>query len=602
MKARSLLLLAAMASVNALVVLLAGGVTFRMAGILVREHHPALPCAAAALTFALALTSGRPQLASASAWWWAFVERRASGLAAAIALAAVGTGAIAGTYVAGGSDSYCYLNQAELFSHGQVRELQPLAASVPWPDAAATFLPAGHARAAAPAGAIVPMCPPGYPLLMVPARAIGGRTAMFWVVPLMGGIAVWLAFVLGRMLGGAPAGVLSALLLAASPAFIYQIVQPMNDVPATALWMAALVVAWRASRSGRPIGPSLSAGLVAGFAVVVRPNLAPLSVVAGVGIIAIRLAVRRELDPWPSGIRDAAIRLLSYGAGVCPSVILVMVLQNAMYGGPLSSGYGKLDELFRIANVIPNLKRYPVWLLQTQTPLVALSLAAPFVAGSRESALARWWLLVFAAATLACYLPYAVFDAWWYLRFLLPALGVLLPLTSAAVTWAISRVALPWRAPLFALVCGVFSVLYVDGAVRGYAFDLRRLEARYREAGEYVAAKLPSNALVLTSHQSGSIRFYSGHPTVLWGSVDPGWLDRSLDDLRFRGYHPYFLFEAWEEPAFRKRFAGHSKLAGLEWPPVAEINRQVLIYDPADYEPYMRGGSVRTDRVWTKRP
>jgi hypothetical protein len=143
--------------------------------------------------------------------------------------------------------------------------------------------------------------------------------------------------------------------------------------------------------------------------------------------------------------------------------------------------------------------------------------------------------------------------------------------------------------------------VYLDGAVRGQAFRLRAFESRFREGGEYVDATLPRDAALITVHQSGSIRFYSGRPTLVWGFLEPSMLDRAVDHLRARGYRPYLLFETWEESGFRKRFEGKSRLGSLIWPPRTELNRQIRIYDPADYEPYMQGTPVRTSYVWTSR-
>ena len=98
-----------------------------------------------------------------------------------------------------------------------------------------------------------------------------------------------------------------------------------------------------------------------------------------------------------------------------------------MYGGPLKSGYGELGALFTASHVLPNLRRYPRWMIETESPVIALALVAPWLCAPRvRKSVAAWALLAFAAATFACYLPYVVFDAWWYLRFVLPALAVLL--------------------------------------------------------------------------------------------------------------------------------------------------------------------------------
>ena len=140
---------------------------------------------------------------------WRALERRGAPIAAIAAIGTAIVGLIWGTYVAGGPDSYCHINQAELFVQGRVHDPQPIVEDAPWPDRVNTAVPVGHV--AAPRGAIaaVPMCPPGYAASLAFARLIGGRAAMFWVVPLFGALGVWCTFLIGRRLAGAagrPAG------------------------------------------------------------------------------------------------------------------------------------------------------------------------------------------------------------------------------------------------------------------------------------------------------------------------------------------------------------------------------------------------------------
>ena len=162
-------------------------------------------------------------------------------IAAAAAIAAAVAGLVWGTHVAGGPDSYCYLSQAELFASGHVMHIEPLAARAPWEHGADAFVPVGHVPAFDRADGSVPMCSPGYPIAMAIVRHAGGRIAMFGVVPILGAVAVWLTFILGRRISGPASGAVAAVLMAASPPFLYQVVQPMSDVPAAALWAAALV-------------------------------------------------------------------------------------------------------------------------------------------------------------------------------------------------------------------------------------------------------------------------------------------------------------------------------------------------------------------------
>ena len=376
----------------------------------------------------------------------------ASAIAAIAAVAAALAGVVWGTHVAGGPDSYCYLSQAELFASGHVSHSEPLAVLAPWKDGADAFVPVGHVPAARTAGASVPMCSPGYPIAMALARLVAGRTAMFAIVPLCGAAAVWLTFVLGRRLGGDVAGALAALLMAASPAFLYQVVQPMSDVPATASWAAALVAVgdprFTTSRM-----TALLAGFATGLALLVRPNLAPLAVA-----IALAVLVARPAD-W----RNVARAWIVFGLGVLPFVIAVALLQNEMYGGPMKSGYGSLGFLFRLEHVWPNLQRYPIWLLETETPIVLLALAMPWFAPNPLTRRRAIWLMAFVASVFACYIPYEVFDAWWYLRFVLPAYPPLLALTASAIVRLLARGRWQWQTAGYAVVAVVVLLLVRRG-------------------------------------------------------------------------------------------------------------------------------------------
>ena len=236
--------------------------------------------------------------------------------AAVLAIATVAAGFHWGAFVAGGSDSYCYLNQAELMARGAVRDYEPLAEDPSWPGNFWSFVPAGHMPFGQPVPALVPICPAGYPLIMAAARVTAGRSAMFAVTPLMGGLAVYLMFLLGRRLAGPAAGLLAAALSAASPTFLIQLFQPMNDVTAAALWAAALVAAVSAGARGTLLRRGRR-GLLTAAALVVRPNLVPLAAMTGARRRAARqrshdltrrLALRR-------GIRGGRRRRAARGAG-----------------------------------------------------------------------------------------------------------------------------------------------------------------------------------------------------------------------------------------------------------------------------------------------
>ena len=207
-------------------------------------------------------------------------------------------------------------------------------------------------------GVIVPTYPPGLPLAMAAAAGIGGADAVYWVVPVLGAAAVWLTFLLGRRYADAGSGAAAALLVAASPVFLYQLVQPMSDVPVTAWWLLSL---WGAA-AGRPF----AAGLGAAAAVLTRPNLAPLA----------PLVDRGRPGPCASSIPQASGRAaMPPSCARCPLAAaagFLAWLNTRLYGSPLASGYGAASELFALANVPVNTGRYLRWLLETQTPFVLL--------------------------------------------------------------------------------------------------------------------------------------------------------------------------------------------------------------------------------------
>jgi hypothetical protein len=499
-----------------------------------------------------------------------------------------------GSFVAGGSDSACYATQAVLWSvflgHPRSGSLQPpevLAHSAPWPAATATFTPTGHVPSTVVAGAFVPICPAGLSLLMAPLYLAGGASLMFAVVPLFGVILVLATYAVGARF--APrVGVAAAALIVASPVFLYQVVQPMSDVPAAALWVLAVACA-----TGTRPRHAMLAGLATSAAVVIRPNLVPLACAIG-----LFLALRPERS-WAQRLRSA----LTYAVWAAPGCVAVALIQRSFYGSPFASGYGSYAGLFSADHVAPNLAHYAGWLLSAHTPAIVLALAAPILLPGGLSIL----LLSLFAINIALYLPYIVFSDWSFVRFLLPAIPLLLVLVAAVLDAVAVRL---WRsglapahrihrrraAAVLAVVVAAAAAAGVEQARTRHAFELRDMESRFARAGRFVASRLPPNALVITDYESGSVPFYSGRRTMTWAALDPAWLDRAVTFVRNAGFEPYLLFERWEEPQFRSRF-GQEGLGALDWPPMAEVATQVRIYRIADRDRYRQGLSISTENA-----
>ena len=505
----------------------------------------------------------------------------APAMAGAAAVAVVVVALTKGALVAGGADAYGYVSQAHLWAHGTLQIEQPFVRDMDWPFAADSFSPLGY-RPAVRGTAIVPTYSAGLPMVMAVFETVAGPDAVFWVVPLLGGFAVWMTYLMGTRLAGRGVGAAAALLLASSPTFLIQLMVPMSDVPVAGWWAAALGLLlveghWAA----------LAAGLATGAAILTRPNLVPLAAIPG-ALLCWRVLEERTLTG------GAAKRVLLFAAGAVPSCVAVAIINTRLYGSPLASGYPPFNELFGLQNLIPNLARYPRWMMETETPFVLLGLAAPFAItrmrgpagpdGYRQPIVRMW--LGFVAAVFLCYIFYVPFDGWFWLRFVLPAFPPLFVLFSIGLSALVARLARGARVTAMVAVVGALAWHGAAFAGAQGVFDTRPGEHKYVAIGDYISQHLPDRAVFLSMQYSGSIRYYSGRLTVRYNALLPHRLDSVIEQLRARGYHPYILLEDWEEPEFQAQFKGHSPLSALDWPPVAELDHlaHVRIWDPADRE------------------
>lgn len=438
----------------------------------------------------------------------AAVPRLARWMAIALALAVCGVGLVRGTWAAGGSDSSCYALMADAFARGDLQPVTPLAREAPWPDASRTFAPAGFIPSPIRDGAASPICAPGFSLLLAPLRLVGGPDGIFVATPIAGAMTVWLAWWVATRLAGPWAGIAAALVAATIPVFLFQVVQPMNDVTSAALSMGIMAAALTCD----PTRPWLL-GFLTGLMVLVRPNLAPVAVVVGVWVMV--MSVRA------GGVSNGLLRrnVCAFVLAGLPSAIILAALNTMLYGALLQSGYGRAADLFALANVVPNAAHYGRALLETQLGLPLLGVFAPLILPRPHRAIG-WLAVAVSLSVLGVYLLYRPFDEWWYLRFLLPAL---VPLTVLAIA-ALSRACrlLPLGPAARTLVGGIVVIglaLYgVRTARERQAFDLHRLEHRFRLAAEIAGTRLPADAVFLSIWESGSLRHHAGRTALLWDS------------------------------------------------------------------------------------
>ena len=270
-------------------------------------------------------------------------------------------------------------------------------------------------------------------------------------------------------------------------------------------------------------------------------------------------------------------------AGAAPGLLVLLALNAVRYGSPFATGYGSAGALFTPAHVSDNLLRYPRWMIETETPLLLLSLAAPWVL-RRDRGPARLAAisLIATALLVVTYVAYTVFDDWWYIRFLLPAVPMAIGLSVAVLRAAIRKLPRRAGAGVLAATMLAWSVYGVRVALERHVTELQALESRFRLAGDYAARALPPDAVVISVQQSGSVRFHGRRSTIAWDAIPAGGLDATIARLRAQGRPVYVALEDAEEPAFRRRFGGARATAVLDAPPSATIQAPVRVrfYEP----------------------
>lgn len=570
---RAAYVIACVAPAWAAITFVTDGFVWELGPLRVASTEPLRPMliGAAAAAWCL-LRSVRADIDGDGEWlrlWLGRIAKLATPLIVALGCAA---GLFYGTFAAAGSDAYGYVSQAELWLRRDLLIEQPIVQQVSWPDAAWTFTPLGY-RPVAALGTIAPTYPPGLPMMMAAFQGLFGRTAVFFVVPLLASVALVATYMLGMAATRSQSvSALAALLLLASPVFLAHAMVPMTDVPATAGWALACMLALR-----EPAPRPLLAGLAAGASILIRPNLILLSAVPILGWL---LATREARE----GMRPAVRRIGAFLGGVLPALIVMAAINLYMYGSVFESGYGRFDEIYGSHAVARNVRNYAAWLTQTQTLLVALALAPfvlrgsfrPSVAGSSPPAV----LASLLALVMLSYVFYAPFDNWTYLRFLLPAYPAMFVLMAAGVRALSARMPLAARPAVVMLFAAAAVSSAVQFAKDEQVFHWRDHEQRYVRAAARASGLTPATAVLFSSQHSGSLRYHADRMTLRYDLLPPDRLDSAIRELSALGRPSFLVIDDWERDVFRSRFSG-SRAGGLEGQPLARVPGQpdVLIFD-----------------------
>jgi len=440
---------------------------------------------------------------------------------------------------AGGSDSSGYLNSARLLAEGRLQtDLRvPPEFGRPTDVNRFHFSPQGFGQFA-----VNPRLPPSYPTGLPLHFALAGKLFGWEVGPrlvqLLAALgAVALSYATARDLGVswmlAGAG---AVMLASFPVFIFTSIQTLSDTLATTWALAAVGCGWRGRRS---LGWAAAGGAALAMAVLVRPT--NLLLAPGLGLLL-------GLD---------ARRLAAFLAGGVPGAAWFMFYNHTLYGGPFQSGYGTIGAAFALHYGWPTVVHFAKW-LALFLPTVVLGLPVLALVGRDGPRREIAALGLMGVGIAGVYLFYDVsHDVWWCLRFILPAVAVLIlgallgaeTLVRRRAQWV--RVAFAAGLAGWALAASwhwtrSLHILLVPGYERIYA-----------EAAKVVREQFPANALVVCSAFSGTVYYYTSLPTLIYDSIKPDEFAGYVARARAAG-RPVFaaVFDLEEEEALRTRCPG----------------------------------------------
>jgi len=490
------------------------------------------------------------------------------------------------TFAPWATDSGAYIAAGHQWATGDLITPTEFIFWAPW--SAEPLVEAPHGYAPGPTkGTITGAYPLGYPLLIAAAITLGGPLAAYAVAPVMAGVLAWCAFLLGSHLSTPRAGVLAALMMAATPITLEQSVFPMSDVPAAAFWALAWVMSLRPG-----LGAATAAGAATAFAVMIRPNLAPLAlVIASSAAASERVALAVALK-----------RLLVFGAVASVGPLLVLWSQAMLYGSPMQSGYrAPLEYFFNTARIPHNARFYPTLLLDLHSAVafagllfVPLALRRARLGPSHyRAAVVTAGAVGFVAVNYALFLPYLSHEGPQWLRFMLPAMLALFLLLAATLDeirmWLTRR-------GRWAGVLAVVPALYV------IALPLQVLRpptgfSRLQLMGRYLREALPGNAVILTFTHGAALRHATGRPVLRLDLITPESFDGVLADLQRRGHRPVYVLDVAIEGAHFSNKYRASELSRLIWPARAEFTSgtSILYYDLQDRDAFLNGERWTTD-------
>lgn len=305
--------------------------------------------------------------------------------------------------------------------------------------------------------------PPGFSLILAAIYRVAGLGWLYLTSPLLAGLGLCAAAVLGYQLGGAWSSALAVLLIGTSRAVVTFATSLWADGPSLALLLAGIALYVMAQKSDRRLlfaGSGLCLGLVVLFKFI---NIAFVGVILMHHLLVARGSKRAVGFIWMS-------------SGAAPGVIGLLAYQARAYGGIFANAYQPWGQslydfpLFSLKYLF--VKAPPPWNDISSQAIVQglwrdmhvwLLLAIAALPLYRRHALA-WLLALLGCANIALY-AVSVFTPRQFInmRYLLPAMAGGYLLAAAALAWLVTR----WRRPAVqALLIAATGLICIGGLVR----------------------------------------------------------------------------------------------------------------------------------------
>jgi hypothetical protein len=293
---------------------------------------------------------------------------------------------------------------------------------------------------------------------------------------------------------------LGAGIVAFSPVYLFEALQPVSDGPALVWVTAAVYWAWL---SRDRVGYAWWAGAATALAVMIRPS----------NLLCVVPVLICLSGSWR--------RLLYWALAGLPGALFLAWYHQSLYGSWHTTGYGDISDGIGLRFAPLTVRSYAVWLPEFLTPLVFLGLAIPFLRSvpPRVRVLLASWVAVF----MAFYAVYwCTWDSWFNMRFVLPAFPPMI-VAALLVTRAIAlRLKWPLFAPIPTPRVVIASTVFAAAALgfviaRTWSRDVTYWMGSNHKpqiAAEWVRDHAPANTVVFAKHLTGSLFYYTNLPFV----------------------------------------------------------------------------------------